>query len=205
VGSNPTLSAINQILMDIGKTLYVTSRREWRAWLARNHDKEKDIWLVYYRKETGKPRISYNDAVEEALCYGWIDSTQKKLDDERFAQRFSVRRKNSNLSQANRERIIKLIAQKKMTQAGLDAIAHVFEPEKGSTEDFVIPPDIMEPLKANKTAWENFQQFPAAYQRIRIAYIDSRRQHGQDMFEKSLNHFISMTAGNKRIGFMQEK
>lgn len=97
------------------------------------------------------------------------------------------------------------MAQNKMTQAGLDAIAQVYEPEKEPAGEFIIPPDILESLKANLQAWENFQRFPAAYQRIRIAYIDSRRRHGQEMFEKSLAHFIKMTAGNKRIGFMQEK
>jgi uncharacterized protein YdeI (YjbR/CyaY-like superfamily) len=190
--------------MDIGKTLYVTNRDDWRAWLAANYNKEKEIWLVYYRKETGKPRIPYNDAVEEALCYGWIDSTQKKLDAERFVQRFSPRQKNSDLSQANKERVIKLVAQKKMTQAGLDAIAHVFQPEAENTEEFIIPLDIVQPLKANQQAWENFQRFPPQYQRIRIAYIDSQRRHGREMFEKSLNNFIRMTARNKRIGFIKE-
>ena len=189
--------------MDIGKTLYVTNRNDWRAWLAANYKEEKEIWLVYYRKETGKPRIPYNDAVEEALCYGWIDSTQKKLDDERFAQRFSPRKKNSELSQANKERIIKLIAQKKMTKAGLSAIAHVFQPETEHIEEFIIPPDILQPLKADKQAWINFKQFPPHYQRIRIAYIDSRRRQGQEMFEKSLKHFIKMTAMNKQIGIVQ--
>jgi uncharacterized protein YdeI (YjbR/CyaY-like superfamily) len=91
--------------MDIGKTLYVTDRKDWRDWLARNHMTESEIWLVYYRKLTGKPRIPYNDAVEEALCYGWIDSQQKGIDEERFAQRFSPRRPKSALSEMNRERI----------------------------------------------------------------------------------------------------
>jgi uncharacterized protein YdeI (YjbR/CyaY-like superfamily) len=188
--------------MEIGKTLYVTNRKEWRAWLAKNHDKEQEVWLIYYRKETGKPRIKYDDAVEEALCYGWIDSTAKKLDDERFVQRFSPRRKNSRLSQANRERIDKLIEQEKMTPAGLAAIAHVYRPNTEIHGSFVIPPDILKPLKANKQAWDNFQKFPETYQRIRIAYIDSRRRHSREMFEKSLNHFIKRTAMNKRIGFV---
>jgi len=190
--------------MDIGKILYVTNRHDWRAWLAENYNQEKEIWLVYYRKETGKPRIPYNDAVEEALCYGWIDSIQKKLDDERFAQRFSPRKNNSALSQANKERVIKLIAQKKMTRAGLDAIAHVFQPEAENTEEFIIPPDILQLLKANQQAWANFQRFPPRYQRIRIAYIDNLRRHSREMFEKSLKHFIHMSAMNKRIGFIKE-
>ena len=181
----------------------MASRRAWRSWLAKNHDKEKEVWLIYYRKETGKPRIPYNDAVEEALCFGWIDSTVKKLDAERFAQRFSVRKKNSSLSQANKERVLKLIAQKKMTRAGLDAIAHVFKPATAKEEEFIIPAEILKPLQADKLAWENFQRFPESYQRVRIAYILSRKRHGQEMFEKSLRHFIKMTAKNKRFGFVK--
>src|SRR5512135_236356 len=103
-----------QFYMNLGKTLYVTTRNKWRRWLAKNHDKELEIWLVYYRKDTGKPRISYDDAVLEALAYGWIDSTIKKLDDERFAQRFSPRRSTSVLSQMNKERVRELIKNGKM-------------------------------------------------------------------------------------------
>jgi uncharacterized protein YdeI (YjbR/CyaY-like superfamily) len=146
--------------MDIGKTLYVSSRKEWRNWLEKNHTIEKEIWLIYYRKATGKPRIPYNDAVEEALCYGWIDSTQKKLDDERLAQRFTPRRKDSQLSQANKERIDKLVAEGKMTPAGLEAVAHMYTPSAVLKEDFTIPADILGLLKANPQAWENFQKLP---------------------------------------------
>ncbi len=190
--------------MEISKTLCVSNRDEWRTWLEKNYNKEKEIWLIYFRKESGKRRIPYNDAVEEALCYGWIDSTLKKLDDERLAQRFTPRRKGSELSQANKERIDKLIAQGKMTQAGLDAVAHVYSSDKVSVDGFVIPEDILIPLKANAQAWQNFQKFPDTYKRIRIAYIDTRRRHGREMFEKSLKYFINQTAKNKRIGFMKE-
>jgi uncharacterized protein YdeI (YjbR/CyaY-like superfamily) len=188
--------------MDIGKTLYVPTRKAWRAWLLKNHFKANEIWLIYYRKASGKPRIPYNDAVEEALCFGWIDSTLKNIDVERFAQRFSVRKKTSTLSQANKERIIKLIAQKKMTRAGLDAIAHVFNPAEEN--EFNIPPEILTPLQADKAAWKNFQSLPESYRRVRIGYILSRRRHGQELFDKSLNHFIRMTAQNKRFGFIRD-
>ena len=83
------------MIMKPEKTLYVADKKSWRAWLARHHKSETEIWLVYFRKETGKPRISYNDAVLEALCYGWIDSTVKTIDKERFAQRFCVRKKRA--------------------------------------------------------------------------------------------------------------
>lgn len=112
--------------MQIGKTLYVTSRKSWRAWLVKNHMKKKEIWLVYYRKHTGRPSIPYDVAVEEALCYGWIDSTAKKIDDRRYAQRFTPRRPGSNLSDINRARIKGLIGKGKMRRVGLDAVAHTF-------------------------------------------------------------------------------
>ncbi len=115
--------------MIIGKTLYVTNRKEWRSWLTKYADSEPEIWLIYYRKVTKKPRISHDDAVLEALCFGWIDSTAKKIDDERFAQRFSPRKKTSKLSQINLERVRQLIKEKKMTKAGLLAIAHVYDPK----------------------------------------------------------------------------
>jgi uncharacterized protein YdeI (YjbR/CyaY-like superfamily) len=187
--------------MDLGKTLYVTNRGQWRSWLNKNHDKEKEIWLIYYRKSSGKPRIPYNDAVEEALCYGWIDSILKGIDEEKFAQRFSKRKPTSSLSVANKERISLLIRQKKMTTAGLNAISKIFDNSK--KEQPTIATDILNPLKANKKAWKNFQNLPERYKRVRIGYIESRRHHGAEMFQKSLQHFIEMTAKNKKFGNMK--
>src|SRR5512140_517828 len=102
--------------MKITQTLYVINRKQWRAWLAKNHRSAAEIWLVYYRKASGQPRIPYNDAVEEALCYGWIDSQYQAIDQASFAQRFSPRRKNSPLSPMNKERVRRLIKAKKMTR-----------------------------------------------------------------------------------------
>jgi uncharacterized protein YdeI (YjbR/CyaY-like superfamily) len=185
--------------MELGKTLYLKNRREWRRWLARNHTKEKEIWLVYYRKATGKPRIPYNDAVEEALCFGWIDSIQKGIDAERFAQRFSPRKAGSNLSEANKERIRRLIREKKMTAAGLAAVAGTFDPQ----EKLKVSDDILKALKADPAAWKNFLKLPEGYRNVRIGYIESRRRHGKEMFQKSLQHFIKKTAANKRIGYIR--
>jgi uncharacterized protein YdeI (YjbR/CyaY-like superfamily) len=186
--------------MKLGKMFYAADRKAWRAWLARNHVKEKEIWLVYYRKSSGKPRIPYNDAVEEALCFGWIDSTAKKVDGERFAQRFTPRRRGSGLSQMNKERIRKMVLEGRMTRAGLDAVSHAFRAD----EEFTFPRRIMQAIRKDGKAWENFQELPESYKRIRIAYIESRRRHGEDMFMKSLRHFIKMTANGKRYGFVRE-
>lgn len=107
--------------MKLVKILYIPNRAEWRKWLEKNHDKAKDIWLIYYKKHTGKPSIPYNHAVEEALCFGWIDSIEKRLDEEKYAQRFSPRRPKSPWSEINKKRMKKLIKLKKVTPAGLAA------------------------------------------------------------------------------------
>jgi len=163
------------------------------------------VWLIYYRKETGRARISYDDAVLESLCYGWIDSTVKKIDRERFAQRFSPRKTTSGLSQMNKERVRELIKEKRMTKWGLKAIAHVFNPKTDKIEKFKIPRDIFKALKANKNAWKYFQKMPPSYQRIRVAYIDGYKQKNTKMYKKTLAHFIKRTAQNKRIGFVRER
>ena len=184
--------------MEINKTLYITKRQELRKWLAKNYKKEKEIWLIYYKKASGKPRIPYNDAVEEALCYGWIDSTVKRIDEERFAQRFTPRRSNSVLSEMNKERIRRLIKTGKMKPQGLKAISHVFKHD----EKFSIPKDIIKALKEGE-AWENFQKFPEYYQRIRIGYVQNQGKHNKEMFKKALNYLVKMTAKNKRFGMVK--
>jgi len=189
--------------MKLGTTLYLTDRKQWRSWLAKNHDKEKEIWLIYYRKLSGRPRIPYNDAVEEALCYGWIDSTIKGIDEEKFAQRFTPRRPVSTLSEMNRERIRRLIKEQKMTSVGLNAVLGVFDIHKDREEKLTVAPDILKPLKANKEAWQNFRKFPEGYKKVRIGFIENRRRHGYEMFQKSLEHFIKMTAKNKKFGMVQ--
>ncbi|MGY4884046.1 MAG: YdeI/OmpD-associated family protein [Nanobdellota archaeon] len=189
--------------MEIGETLYVTDREKWRKWLANNYDKKKEIWLVFYNKASGKSRIPYNDAVEEALCYGWIDGIVKKMDEDRFAQRFSPRRKTSVLSEMNKQRIRMMIKQKRMTDFGLKAVAHAFDKDKDKKEKFIIPTEILSELKKNKLAWRNFQKFPEHYKRIRIAYIGNQGERGEEEFRKKLDYFIKMTEKNKRFGMMR--
>lgn len=187
--------------MEIGKTLYVTNRKQWRAWLAKNHARASEIWLVYYRKDSGKPRIPYNDAVEEALCYGWIDSTNKRLDDDRTAQRFSPRRPNSALSEMNRERIRRLIKANKMTPAGFKSIEHHLAGAR-APRAFKMPADILAILQSDPIVWKNFKKFPASYKHIRVAWIDGAR-HRPAEFQKRLRYFIKMTGQNKRFGMVQ--
>jgi uncharacterized protein YdeI (YjbR/CyaY-like superfamily) len=180
--------------MEITTTLYITNREAWRNWLMEHSKTEKEIWLIYTRKHTGQPRIPYNDAVEEALCFGWIDSTAKKLDEERFVQKFSPRRARSAYSQANKERLRRMIEQGKVMDDVLMTLGDILD------EEFKIPPDILEILKANDQAWENFQRYSGSYQRIRIAFIDGTRDRPEE-YKKRLKHFIEMTEKDKKFGF----
>ncbi|MGB8981423.1 MAG: hypothetical protein WCC12_06080 [Anaerolineales bacterium] len=104
--------------MEIGETLYVTDRDEFRKWLNSNHQTRKEIWLIKYKKATRKPSLDYVEAVEEAICFGWIDGFEKGLDLERYAIRFSPRRPNSNWTNTNKDRARKMIAEGRMTKAG---------------------------------------------------------------------------------------
>jgi uncharacterized protein YdeI (YjbR/CyaY-like superfamily) len=185
--------------VQITKTLYISDRQEWREWLAQHHATEPDVWLVYYRKESGKPRLAYNDAVEEALCFGWIDSTYKDIDAETFAQRFSPRNPRSPFSPMNKERARRLIEQGRMTQAGLDKLGDSLD---DTFDAFEVPPDILAALQADPQTWENFQGFPESYKRIRVGWIDGAR-HRPEEFEKRLRYFLKMTAKNKRFGMVQ--
>ena len=104
--------------MEIGETLYVTTREDFRTWLEKNHQSKKDVWLIQYKKAAKKPSLDYVEAVEEALCFGWIDNTQKSIDAERYALRFSPRRPKSKWTETNKQRARRLIAEGKMTEAG---------------------------------------------------------------------------------------
>jgi len=180
--------------MDKSKTLYVANRNDWRKWLEANFDTEKEIWLLYPNKASGKPRIAYNDAVEEALCFGWIDSTVKSIDKENSAQRFTPRNPKSSYSQPNKERLKWLFQNNLLHPSVKDAVSKII------TEEFLFPSDIVAAIKSDKIAWGNYQKLSPSYQRIRIAYIDSARKRPEE-FQKRLKNFIEKTRQNKRIGF----
>ncbi|NJO91475.1 MAG: hypothetical protein HC831_22820 [Chloroflexia bacterium] len=178
--------------MEIGKTKYFDNREDWRNWLSENYNKEPEIWLLYPNKALNKKRILYNDAVEEALCFGWIDSTLKKYDELFAAQRYTPRRKRSSYSQPNKERL-KWLAEKGMIHPEILKIVEV-----EISKEFLFPEDIMKEIKANKEAWRFYQQQTDSYKRIRVAYIDDTRKR-PDEFQKRLQNFINKCAQNKLI------
>lgn len=105
--------------MEIGETLLISNGQEWRTWLAQHHRDRKEIWLIYYKKTSGKAGISYEESVEEALCFGWIDGAIKGIDEETYAGRFTPRRPKSPWSASNRERVVRLMREGRMTEAGM--------------------------------------------------------------------------------------
>lgn len=105
--------------MEIGETLLASSRQEWREWLSEHHRDSKEIWLIYYKKTSGKTGISYEESVEEALCFGWIDGQFRGIDQDAYAGRFTPRRPKSPWSDSNRERVTRLSREGRMTEAGL--------------------------------------------------------------------------------------
>ena len=174
------------------KTIYFATREEWRQWLQENFDKETGVWLVYPKKNSDKPRIPYSDAVEEALCFNWIDSTVRSLDEESSMQRFSPRNPKSSFSQLNKERL-KWLLENDMMHPGFVEFAR-----EVVSEEYVIPDYIIEELKKDEEVWENYQKFSDSYKRIRIAYIDSARSRSE-IYKKRLAHFIRKTKANKLI------
>ena len=183
--------------MEVTRTLYVHRVADWRAWLRKHHKTSSEIWLIYYRKSSGKPRISYNDSVDEALCFGWIDSIQKKLDEERLAQRFTPRRPGSKTSEMNKARARRLVREKRMTQAGLAAIGPLTAPR------LVIAKDVKAAFDKDPMAWKRFSRFPIAYRRIRIAFVEGARGRPAE-FRKRLGNLVRKSAKNERFGMVRE-
>jgi len=174
------------------ETKYFIKRHDWREWLQNNFEAKDDIWLEYPLKKTGKERIVYNDAVEEALCFGWIDSTVKSLNDETTIQRFCKRRKNSSFSQPNIERLKWLYENQLIHHSIEKEVLEIIQRE------YVFPDDIIKQLKADMAIWANFQSSSEPYKRIRIAYIDSARKRPEE-FKKRLNNFMDKTKERKQI------
>ncbi len=175
-------------------TFYSWERAGWRSWLAENFEKESEVWFIFPKKESGERSLSYNDAVEEALCFGWIDSRVQSLDSEHRIHRFSPRKKGSSYSRANIERLIHLeregLLQTKVREEVLDIIR----------VPFVFPEDILEQIRVDEEVWANFQAFTEGYKRIRIAYIDSARKRPEE-FKRRLDSFLRKTKQNKLVGY----
>jgi uncharacterized protein YdeI (YjbR/CyaY-like superfamily) len=146
------------------RTVYPRTRAAWRRWLAKHHADSPPVWLIYDKQETGKCRLRYAEAVEEALCFGWIDSLVKTIDESRYMQFFSPRKARSAWSMLNKARVARLIDLGLMTAAGLVKVEAARKDgswtRQDATEALEIPPDLAKALRANPAARKNFQAFP---------------------------------------------
>lgn len=180
------------------KTLYVTSRDEWRDWLTKHGQSETEVWLIYYKKDSGQPRIPYDHAVEEALCFGWIDSIVKRIDDKKFAQKFTPRRDGSRWSALNERRVRKLIREGRMTEAGLakvdSAILGDTARAKPGDEGVDLPRSVKQALMANPTAWKNFRSLTPSRRNAYVRLITDAKK--EETRERRLEEVISRLQQN---------
>ena len=184
--------------MDVINLLDIHTRAELYRWCQENHDKVSDFWLRVNRATEDCPGVvRYVDAVEVALCFGWIDSTQKKIDDGKPVQHFTPRRKRSNWCERNLIRCRRLVQLGEMTPAGL-AVAPDLDPSLFVFEDWVL-----NAIKADEMAWANYSLFPETYRRIRVDYIQHYRQTGrEEQAQKALRRFVAdCRAGKMQSGW----
>lgn len=183
--------------------LSVSDRKSWRSWLTENHASEKEVWLAYYKKHTGKASVSYMDSVKEALCFGWIDGLKKRIDDERYAHRFTLRKANSKWSAQNTRLAKELIERGEMTKAGLA----VFNQRASYDEQLLKALSIKDPpltaetekgLKASEKAWKNFNQMTTGYRKQYVAWLQSAKK--PETRKKRLEEAIRLLEANQKLG-----
>ncbi|HRO43482.1 MAG TPA: YdeI/OmpD-associated family protein [Flavipsychrobacter sp.] len=171
---------------------YAPDRKTWRKWLDKNHSILGGIWLVYYKKETGKPRIAYAEAVEEALCFGWIDSTMRPLDEERYMQLFTPRKASSEWSALNKQRVEKLIEQGLMTVAGLEKIkvskANGNWEKIDHVEALQLPEDFAKKLKRSKIATAYFESLTKTNKKYLLHWLGNAKR--EDTRSKRIEEII---------------
>ena len=188
------------------KSFHPKTRNAWRQWLEEHHDKLPGVWFTFYKKESGKRRVTYDEAVEEALCFGWIDSLPKKIDEHRSALKFSPRRPKSVWSELNIKRIQELIDKKLMTPAGLEKIERARADgswEKLSASNLqvktgVIPVDFEKALKKNKEALINFRAFSPSCKKQFLSWIDSAKR--PETRTARITQTVAMSAAKKKPG-----
>lgn len=178
-------------------TLQVTTRRQWRAWLTKHHTSSPGVWLVFYKAHTGIKSIPYEEMVREALCFGWIDSLIKRLDDDRYALKVTPRQPTSKWSDINRKRWMALSAAGLLTPAGLAAAptSNTYAPRPVIPN---LPAYIAEALKANSKAWAFFRELAPTYRRDFVVWIHTAKR--AKTREGRIRESIAMLAAGKKLG-----
>ena len=183
------------------KTLRVQSIHQWRHWLDEHHASESEVWLVFYKRHTGVVSIDYKDALDEALCFGWVDSLVKRLDERRFARKFTPRRADSRWSDANRRRYAELKAGGRLRPAGIKRppTDRGYGPRPQRLElPARIPPYVQAALKSHATARRHFEALPPSQRRRYIAWIESAKREETKL--RRLKEAIRLLASGKMLG-----
>jgi uncharacterized protein YdeI (YjbR/CyaY-like superfamily) len=181
------------------ETVFAKDRSEWRRWLDKNSARCDEIWLVFYKKASGKQTVSYNHAVEEALCFGWVDGLKKGLDAECYAFRFTPRKAKSPWSKSNIERVERLIAEGKMMPAGLKA-HHSTDRRDVTPLPVQMPTEFEDRFRKHRAAWANYEKFPPGYRRMTAGWVASAKKEETRL--KRLEKLMEYSARNERIEFM---
>jgi uncharacterized protein YdeI (YjbR/CyaY-like superfamily) len=189
------------------QTVVATNRHDWREWLAQNHDLRSVVWVLFQKKHTGKGCMSYEESVEEAICYGWIDSLIKRIDDNTYARKFTPRTDATKWSVLNKRRIAKCIREGRMTAIGLAKVSYdnpSREPvrskpaSKPTKNNVTVPPLIRKELMAHPAAWEYFSSLAPSHRRQYIMWItDAKRQETQ---QKRLKEALKLLARKEKLG-----
>jgi uncharacterized protein YdeI (YjbR/CyaY-like superfamily) len=183
--------------MDFALTFHAPNRETWRAWLEQNHADTKEVWLIYFKPHAKQPSVSYEDSVEEALCFGWVDSLIQKIDEDRYARKFTPRRMDSVWSETNKWRAAKVIAEERMTAAGLAKITYPLDEPSPAKKAFTVPDWIVEGLKTSPLAWKNFSSLPPSHQKRYAAWLSSAKK--EETRQKNLQKAIKMLEENRRL------
>jgi len=184
------------------------NRDEFRKWLKINHEISNGIWILFYRKHINKENISYNEMLEEALCFGWIDSLIKKVDSDTYARKITPRTDTKKWSELNKQKVEELIKANKMTQAGLNKIEpylrtgrvvwEIKKPDPKNKRSISIPDFILEEFSKNEPALRNFEGLAQTYKRHYIRWITSVKK--EEALQKRLKESIELLKNNKKLG-----
>lgn len=178
------------------KSFYAPTLARWRNWLTKHHRSQSEVWLVFYKQHTGRPSVAYEDSVNEALCFGWIDSLIKRLDDDRYARKFTPRRPGSYWSLSNRKRYADLRAQGRLMAAGKKLAppggsAEVSEPPGGQ-----VPSYMRRALKLRPAARAFFQCLAPGYRRLYVNWVDSAKRHETKL--RRLQRALDLLAAHRK-------
>jgi uncharacterized protein YdeI (YjbR/CyaY-like superfamily) len=194
-------------LPDTSNSFYAKNRKAWRSWLQKFHQQKEAIWLLMYHKKSKTPSIYYDEAVEEALCFGWIDSKPNKRDEESYYLYFSRRKPKSNWSSLNKERVQRLTTAGKMTQAGLEMVA--LAKATGTwdalvkSDSLILPDDLKAAFQRNASAAANFDAFPSSSKKAILEWIQAARR--PETREKRISDTVIKAAENKRANQYEPK